>query len=524
MFTDVQELAAMGGLDTHASENSLWVTASRAGIVDVDRWVVAAVLWQATDAVEQTVRSGRTDQIQPPPWERSKGATAPEEEKNEEPNRTALETVAPGKNSCADAVVMQAGASCASAEGKHIGEGGVRIQKDVTGATTAKELALVSAEATSLWEELCQEVFRSVLDSNRNAHQTRLREGSSALSAARSPSSQREGQQEAPPSQAGTGAIEPAVSEGNDRLRQVYGASTSNSSSFDHALVRTLQMAGHCTSEAVTSIGVKSTVAVTPETTAANIVKASARSTCVEEILIYTYAIAGLADGSGLELADIVEAVKFRRQRAATGGRTTKPSLRGAGGGRTGPESVSPLRERTQTVLESRESKAVFSRQGGAAYKLGARTTDGNGEGSSAADALGGTETQLVEIPAELRQLFRAAALADSARKQQQQHQHQVEQGVIIYLFSLAWSCVFVLCIKRHLGCEMEDFAEKTIFQAACNSSIARAMGLYTTSRRTKALCFVWSYGYYWVPNPLACLLVPANVFLLRLTCSNFRH
>ena len=419
VFTDVQELVAMGGLDTHASEHSLWVTAARAGIVDVDRWVVAAVLWQAADAVEAA--SGYTDQIRPP-GNKSTGAAA-SEETNKESNGTALERVAPGKGCVAD-VVLQGGASCEFAERKHIGKG-IRPRGNINGAASTNELALISAEATSLWEELCREAFRSAFD-NRSVHQTRSSEDLSTMSAVPS-SSHREGQHDIFPFHANSRAIETAVSTGDDLLRQRYSASASISSSFDHALIRTLAVAGRCASGAVAGTVVTSTTVTTPgvgSSTAVSMVETSARSTRVEEILIYTYAIAGFVDGSGLELGDIVEAVKVRRQRAAIGRRTVEPSLRGTDDGSTGPESAPPP-EQTQTLPETRGSNELFSRQRGAVYGPGARTTGGNGDGISADSASRGTETQLVGIPPELWELFRAAAFADIARKQQQQQQQQ---------------------------------------------------------------------------------------------------
>ncbi|CAN0122239.1 unnamed protein product, partial [Ascophyllum nodosum] len=53
-FEDVQELQAIGGLNTHTSNNSLWTAAVRAGVVDIERWAVAAVLWQIIHAVERS--------------------------------------------------------------------------------------------------------------------------------------------------------------------------------------------------------------------------------------------------------------------------------------------------------------------------------------------------------------------------------------------------------------------------------------------------------------------------------------
>ncbi|CAM9397332.1 unnamed protein product, partial [Sphacelaria rigidula] len=59
-FMNVQELAGSGGLNTHVSGSRLWVAAARAGIVDVERWIAGAVLWQIVEAVEEGIegRSG----------------------------------------------------------------------------------------------------------------------------------------------------------------------------------------------------------------------------------------------------------------------------------------------------------------------------------------------------------------------------------------------------------------------------------------------------------------------------------
>ena len=440
VFTDMQELVAVDGLDTHASGNSLWVTAARAGIVDVDRWVVAAVLWQAADAVEKTVR-GRTDQERLPSGEKSTGAVAFEEE-DRESNGTALETLAPG-DSCAEAVVLQSGASCASAGGRHIGEV-VRSKDDGTGAASVDELIVVSAEAASLWEELRREAFRSVLGNNRNVHQIRSSEDSYAFSAVHS-TSQRERKREARAVPADTRVLESVVSTGNSPLQQIYGASRSIPSSFDHALIQTLAIAGRCASGAVAgTTGVVPTTAAMPDAGSSTAAETSARCTDIEKVLLVTYAVAGFADGSGLELADIVEAVKVRRQRAAIGRRTVEPSLRGTGDRSTGSGSASPP-EATRTLPESRRDKEKSPREGSAVYELGAKTTDGNGEGSSAGNTSGESEMQLVGIPPELRELFRAAALAGIARKQQQEQrqEQQVEEGgrAVMHVCKLAWSC-----------------------------------------------------------------------------------
>lgn len=401
VFTSVQELAGMGGLETHATEKSLWAAAAQAGIVDVDRWVAAAVLWQVTDAV----------------------ATA---------------------NAC----------DVGSPHFTHQGSMEAAAGKVLEGGLSDKH-AVVLAEATSLWKELRDEAFLSMLGrsgGSRDKGATPIAELGPHSIALRTPSSTPGGQEqreELPALARDTGE------DGNDtgqHPRQRYNVLQSDSSSFDLALTCTLALVGR--GDARQGLGVASQAGV--ETGNGTLNSGSGFLKCVENMLLHNFVIAGFADGAHLDVSDIVDAVSVRRQRvlsaaaaatataaaaAASDGRcppggttekeadnlirSSKNQRHPAGPSNLGELSVGDRQCSLPTALSNGESGAT--RQ---AIRRGELLCEGDGNSVSADDAAVGVPMEpnvearvLVGIPVELRELFRAAALAKILRQRQQQQQ-----------------------------------------------------------------------------------------------------
>lgn len=379
VYTDVQELAGIGGLDTQTSENSLWSAAARAGIVDVERWVVAAVLWQAADAVASTDKS------------------------------------------CVPAVQ-----SPGSTEG---------ATKVMAGDDTL-DAAAVSTKAMSLWEELRDEAFRSVLSrSSKNENHGTVPNAESSTSS---------------PAKAGTLSTprkldnqreEPLVLEGEDvvshrvdrRALQRYKALRSVPSSFDRALIRTLVLASGAGAAAAAA-------SPTAGDRASGDSGVGGSLDCVEDVLLHNFVVAGFADGSCLSVCDIVDAVSARRQRVALTATAGGPI---SGGAKEGMDNVvvsdenghRPAKPQALTELPEDHRHRLLCGEPvprgetrAASVIKGEETpvSDDNAVTVSSASMLE-TDVEsrlLLGIPAELRELFRAASLAGVVRKKQQQQQH----------------------------------------------------------------------------------------------------
>lgn len=388
VFADVQELIGMGGLDTHATEKSLRTAAARAGVEDVDRWVVAAVLWQATDAVATT----------------NCGSTQGSMEK-------AAATAAIGL------------------------EGGT---SDMAAATTR---AVAVTQATPLWEELRNEAFRSVLGRSSSwrygggtvpSADFRL-----ASSTGSTPSTPR-GQQQR------VGLPEPAGETRENESctaqhpRQRYAAMQSTWGSFDRALVGALVLVdrGNMVPRfSATTVGGGETGELNSDVVGSPL-------KCAEGILLLTFVIAGFADGSGLGVSDIVDAVCARRKRvhsaaaATTGGsRYSRDIIEGGdgalGGSRKntsqpgGPRGLEGLSESGRPCVSGLPTRETGTTD--------VEETLANDNGAVAGVSM---ETDiesslLVGIPVELRELFRTAALAQAIRQKPQEEHREASNSKV---------------------------------------------------------------------------------------------
>ncbi|CAB1098133.1 unnamed protein product [Ectocarpus sp. CCAP 1310/34] len=398
VYTDVQELAGIGGLDTQTSENSLWSAAARAGIVDVERWVVAAVLWQVADAVASTDKSFV-------PSVRSPGSME--------------------------------GAS------------------EIMAGDDTSDAAAVSTKAMSLWEELRDEAFRSVLSrsiKNENHGRVPNAEPSSSspvkagtLSTPRKHDHQREG--------ALVLVGEDVVSHRVDRRAlQRYKALRSGPSSFDRALMRTLVLAS--------GAGAAAAAAAASPTAGG---RASWDSgvggslDCVEDILLHNFVVAGFVDGSCLSVSDIVDAVSARRQRVAltatAGGLISGGAKEGMDNGVASDENGHrPAKPQALTELPEdhrhRLSRGEPVPQGETrAASVVKGEEDPMSDDNAVAVSVSMLETDvesrlLLGIPAELRELFRAASLAGVG------HQGSLEKDE---LENAEWGVLQVLDSNRTL-------------------------------------------------------------------------
>ncbi|CBN80035.1 hypothetical protein Esi_0022_0146 [Ectocarpus siliculosus] len=381
VYTDVQELAGIGGLDTQTSENSLWSAAARAGIVDVERWVVAAVLWQAADAVASTDKSC-VPAVQSP-WS-TEGATN-----------------------------VMAGDDTSDAEA-------------------------VSTKAMSLWEELRDEAFRSVLtrSSKNQTHGTVPNAEPSTSSPAKagtlSTPRKHDHQREGPLVLVGEDVVSHRV---DRRALQRYEALRSVPSSFDHALTRTLVLASGTGAEAAAAAAGASPTAGDRASGDSGV---GGSLDCVEDILLHNFVVAGFVDGSCLSVSDIVDAVSARRQRVAltatAGGPISGGDKEGMDNGVVSDENGHrPAKPQALTELpEDHRHRLSRGEPVPRGETLAASVIKGEEEPMSddnAATISSMLETDvesrlLLGIPAELRGLFRAATLAGVVRKKQQQQQH----------------------------------------------------------------------------------------------------
>lgn len=405
MYVDVQELACTGGLDTHSSEKSLWTAAAQAGIVDVDRWVVAAVLCQVTDATETTCEWGV-------------GSRCPQAR----PCRAQQRVAAEGAMEDDTSSVVQA----------------AHNNRDV-----------VLAEAKSLWEELRDEAFQSVLGrSIQGADRVAVSiaelqpSSSEAVGSLLSPNEEaKQANRVAVAGETAAAVVAPVnhVDVFEQPHRQRYNALSLSPGYFDHALMKTLVLAGRCRAGSQSAVvgPVASETAVAESATAGSFQR-------VDDILLHNFVIAGFADGSRLNLSDIVDAVIVRRQRSALGVPAVSPPGSNLMDGGNENEDNRGRSQGSRPPMEKLEDDArgrrfsgeeagpvvpgdgqlrtdYFVDEGGGA----ARNQNAAGSGST---ATGTTSKYLVGIPAELRALFGAAGLAAEMRKRQQRQQEQQQQ------------------------------------------------------------------------------------------------
>lgn len=403
VFTNVQELAGMGGLETHATEKSLWAAAAQARVVDVDRWVVAAVLWQATDAVVTA-------------YVRSVG---PPHVSCQEPKKTA------------------------AAEGL---EGG-----------SSDKRAVVLKEATSLWKELRDEAFLSVLgQSSRSGDQDAMpvAEKYPSSTALSTPSSAPGGQEQRKDILVLAGETREDEND-TEQHRQRYKVLQSDSRHFDLALMRSLALAG----KGGVGLGLAAATQAGAEAGSGGMDLGNGSLKCIENILLHNFVIADFADGSRLDVSDIVDTVSVRRQRVLSAAAAAAATVAAAVDGRNpcrgtakkdanslfrpsktrdhpeGPLQVDGLSQgnrHSSLPIELSPGETGATRR---TIQRAVSLSEGDGDAVSADDAAVGVSMEssleariLVGIPVELRELFRAAALAKMARQQQQQQQPQQQK------------------------------------------------------------------------------------------------
>lgn len=415
MFTDVQELAGMGGLNSYASGDSLWLVAAQAGIVDVDRWVVAAVLWQAVDAVEQVgERAGVIES-------RCKRQIAAGMAEGGQLAAINAELAEPGTGKTKVVAFEQRaenisaeGSDCLQTEDFHDGASGTAV---------ANKRIFFATKATSLWEELCREAFKLVTTSVIS-NQNKLGGDPSSSAALRSSSCKRQ-----PAMSVDIAKGRCVVPEDTEHTQRRYEETASASNSFDHALMQTLHQASRGASKAVQCADARwagdASAAVTPAVALAG--GGVGPLMCVEEALLTMYVVAGFTTGSNLEVADIVEAVKVRRERTSAE-RTTRLCSHG---------TVSSVRWKNRCrrenprELEDLASCNPFSRYSNVVKVRGESLKEKRQSEVEAASV--GTEANLVGVPPELQELFRTAARADTARRKQQQVVRVLVPSLLIF-------------------------------------------------------------------------------------------
>lgn len=387
----MQELAGTDGLDTYASGNSLWVVAAKAGVVDVERWVVAAVLWQTVDVLEVSAESSgdhRGTRALDRSTKLGRGELMEIEEAVRGDSRMG--------NDKDDAGCFVCDPSRSTLEGK--GEGGVVIGAvgGTVEAAAGVDEEMATAAATSLWEELRREAFTLVLG-RHTAEEDTPSGGHPPVS--RGGSERGQYAERVFPSEVATtngGRFETHNSSADLRPLHKYDSKIPGPCSFDLALVRTLAQARRL----VRSTAETSVSSATIETTA---------QICVEEALLYMYATAGFTQGSGLGVADLVEAVKIRRERISAR-RGARCSCCRVTGGRSSNDRCTLK----SLGVEDTASNGQASFDSGGVEQA---TTTAAVE--RVAEKPMGTERKLAGIPTELLELFRTAAFAEDIRRRQ---------------------------------------------------------------------------------------------------------
>lgn len=374
----MQELVATGGLDTNASGNSLWASAAKAGIVDVDRWVVAAMLWQVVHAVEEEA-NGR--------------ARCSEASKYYCRCTTAAETSVVSSSAASGG--GHRGSSKSPEEGVLSGRdsrGGsgnnnspeANVEHEPLSANRRRACLLAATEAKSLWEELRREAFRRVIGEDAG-FDISVSSGDKSLS-----SPPRGAMREYKHNNPFIGTRQLSAEDDPEHVRWRYTEEAySESGSFDHALRMTLVQAGRRVSKPAFA-------ALHP------IVACEMR---VELQLLYTFAVAGFAEDSELELKDIVDAVRVRRARASS-------------------KRCSPVPACVHCPRTSKKKGAGVNRetQLTTGWEKAAAAPEANAERECRHRHRKMTmveEQQLViGVPPELQELFRAATLAQDLRTQ----------------------------------------------------------------------------------------------------------
>lgn len=304
IFTDVQELVGAGGLDTHASGSSLWTTAAQARIVDVERWVVGAVLWQVVEIVKEVDVSCYGE----------------------------------GTGSRIAQFYVKKVTDEGSGRTGGVNAADVDDMDRAGGADIGSENSAVLSTAISLWEDLRSEAFDLVLAKRPAA--TKL-EGSQAPGAVLDQCPSYVGANGDHNVLAGATRKMPCESRDSfqNALARVDPSSTllhryavsSRSNGFDRALMQALSrtgattnsMAEQCQGAVSTVAGAGWAVAATRAAVALQRrsqwggAKSKIAAHSVEEILLFAFVNSGFAKNSNLTVSDIIDAVKVRREREA---------------------------------------------------------------------------------------------------------------------------------------------------------------------------------------------------------------
>lgn len=401
----------MGGLDTHTSGNSLWVAAAQTGIVDIDRWVVAAVIWQSIEAVEG---AHECTECCEDPIERSVEAIVVE--KNEEPRAIIEGVIEPRKSQMQE--VLSDGGVCNMGEKNEF----IAVEKDAKNSAgrvrASSQRVLSSIEARAFWEELCCEAFKLVL-SRRNVGYGEPNEGSRYLSPAFSSSDTRY-TKDSTLKYTSEGDI--LVPKNPQDPRQRYVRMKSASDSFDRALMHALARAGPSTPKVVPVAGDEWPTPAEASPTTANLGIAFAESMSMEDCLLHNFAIAGFADGSGLKVTDIIEVItEYRIKASAT--RTT------SGYSKITHEDKIRLKaqywHKQPRAVEGSTSGNALSGESGVTEMPEVNSAEKIRE-TNDVDAYLGSDLHHAETRPDLRELLRVAAYAKNIRRQQCQQRVRI--------------------------------------------------------------------------------------------------
>lgn len=309
----------MGGLDTYGSGEALGIMATRAGIVDIDRWVLTAVLRQVIDAVEATEGCARSSYAEDT-CTRPMGALVealPLAAANENDGLSAAtEDVADFGTRSEEATFSEqhtpSGGTWKGQQCRH--EGAIDANNnDGDGPLPADESEPYKTEASLLWEQVCRDAYCRVMGTVAIILQPSEKYPNPAIPYAYGPSP---GETNHTMAIALSGRHEDgvAMARNTDNARQRYFESTSKSYFFDQALLQTLVQASSGSAQAVPT-ATAGCVKGDAHLVATQADKGLALPVCAEEQLLYTYAMAGFAEGSDLELTDLVEAITARRER-----------------------------------------------------------------------------------------------------------------------------------------------------------------------------------------------------------------
>lgn len=317
---NVQELAGSGGLNTHASGSRLWVAAARAGIVDVERWIAGAVLWQIVEAVEEGIVVPHHC-VKPESTTIELATANSGNYRGDQPAAVVDEMVDNGTE-------PTAGHHKEGRSGAALDTMVVHDETRAAGSRQGNDISATLSPATSLWANLRSEAFGLVLGrrtGNTNiSGNTKINDdevssrGDNCTTTSKRPLSTQNMLSCADPSQ--TPPYRCAINSRPD--------------SFDRALLQALPRVAATVNSTPPQLGGAGSVvtdagwmvarqgaevlvsAQLPSQKTGTSVACSTFS--VEEALLFAFANSGFEEKSSLTVSDIVQAVKLRRQRRET--------------------------------------------------------------------------------------------------------------------------------------------------------------------------------------------------------------